>query len=271
MASEETTEAPPEDMVFDNRPPCHLPIPETPWTVQRGSGKQSNPPLLMETADDDVGFCIPPSQLEPKPRTSREMARGGPRPQWPIRTDREQKVVVSYQAQDTPEGKRVFRGRWGNHFGAGRKGDDGGKQFHAGIDLPAEDGDVVQAMEDGEVLATLPFHHGSYAVYVKNDSGIIVNYGEVEKNSWWDFGIQSGVKTGQRVKAGQPIARIGVMEEGSSMLHLETFKGDTDIEDIRKGEMQWEPDKPAPDKLLDPSRYLVRAQHGWFDDMMEKA
>lgn len=264
MEIDEPDEEPPPDIVYDNRPPCHVITPEHPWSVE-----PSTTPIFlpMPAAEDEEGeYCIPPAALEPKKRTSRKMAEGGPRPQWPIRTKDEDKVKVSYQdVQD------LWHGKWGRHFGSGRKGHDGIRRFHAGVDLFADDGDVVQAMEDGRIIAILPFHHGSYAIYVLHDSGIIVNYGEVEKNSWWDYGIESGVGTMQKVQAGQPLAKIGTMTKGSSMLHLETFTGDTEAKDIRQGEMRWVENEPAPENLLDPTRYLVRAQRVWFEDKMGSA
>jgi hypothetical protein len=104
---------------------------------------------------------------------------------------------------------------------------------------------------------------------VLNDSGDIVNYGEVKRNSWWKYGIQSGIGTNQRIKAGQKLADIGVMSKGSSMLHLETYRNDTDTQEIRNGKMRWIRDQPPPEKILDPTRYLVRAQRDWFDRKME--
>jgi murein DD-endopeptidase MepM/ murein hydrolase activator NlpD len=232
MDHDETDEEPPLGLAFDDRAPCAMP----------GAPQ----------GDEEGGYCVPPADLEPKPRTSRPLAEGGPNPLWPVLVKDERKVRVAYEDVHS-----IFHGRWGRHFGSSRKGSDGIQRFHAGIDLSAVPGDKVVAMEDGEVIAILPFHLGSWAVYVRNDSGIVVNYGEVEKNSWT-------VRVGDRVSAGQVLARIGTMYGGSSMLHLETYAPGTPVSDIREGEMRWTKDEPAPDSLLDPSRYLVRAQRTWF-------
>lgn len=246
MRFDVTDEQPPEGLVFDDRAPCYTP-PGPGWAQGVGSMPQGE--------DEDGAYCILPSDLEPSPRTSRAFAVGADRPLWPlkVRPMDEKKVRVAYQ-----DVHKRFRGQWGRHFGSGRKNEDGTSRFHAGIDLAAVPGDVVQAMEDGQVVAILPFHLGSWAIYIRHDSGLLVNYGEVEKGSW-------DVKVGDDVTAGQPIARIGTMYGGSSMLHLETFAGDTPIASIREGEMQWSADEPAPESLLDPSKYLVQAQRNWFD------
>lgn len=263
MASEEPIDEPPVGLIYDNRPPCQMPVTEHPWSVQPNPAPPASMRMLNPNGDEDVGYCIPPTDLEPKVKTDVPWAEGGPRPQWPIRTADEDKVQVSYQ-----DVRNMWHGKWGRHFVTGRKGDSGKKHHHAGVDLFADPGDVVQAMEDGEIIAILPFHHGSYAIYVKNDSGIIVNYGEVKKNSWWDYGIQSGIGTKQRVHAGQPLAKIGVMSGGSSMLHVETYKGDTTVDEIRNRELTWPWKEPPPKQLLDPTRYLVRAQRVWFESKM---
>jgi murein DD-endopeptidase MepM/ murein hydrolase activator NlpD len=204
---------------------------------------------------------VPPKDFEPKTSPS-PFAAGGPDLVWPIQTDNSKKVAVSYQ-----DVRGKWHGKWGRHFATARKGDDGIRR-HAGVDLFAHGGDVVLAMEDGEVLATLPFTDGTWAIYVRNDSGEIVNYGEVFKNSWKEFGLSSGVDTGQRVSRGQPIARVGVMGKDTSMLHLETIRGDMTTDDIRQGALRWFKGDPPPDGLLDPTQYLVRAQRKWFEDQM---
>lgn len=245
MEIDESPLPPPPGIEYDNSPPCQL-------------------PSVLESAMEgaDTGYCKPPADLEPLVKTPVPFAEGGSNPIWPIATEDENKIQVSYE-----DVKGKWHGKWGRHFGTARKGKTV-TRHHVGVDLFADNGDVVKAMEDGEIIAILPFHAGSWGIYVKNDSGDIVNYGEVKKGSWSKFGIKRGIGTGQRVAAGQPIAQIGVMEKGSSMLHLETFRGDTDIDDIRKGKLQWiEGEGPNPD-ILDPTRYLVRAQRQWFNDRM---
>lgn len=265
MHDDEPDEEEPPGLVYDNRAPCHLPDFEpNPGFSVDGNGRALNlsgGPMVLNPEPDDVGYCIPPAELEPKP-TSVPFAEGGERPRWPLLTDAEDLVRVSYQ-----DVRNLWHGKWGRHFGTGRKSGDE-RRHHVGVDLSANEGDTVVAMEDGEILGILPFHHGSYAIYIKNDSGDILNYGEVKKNSWWQYGIKSGIGTGQRVKAGQRLADIGVMKK-DSMLHLETYRHDTTMREIRDGQMKWQRDQEPPPKILDPTRYLVRAQRDWFDKKAE--
>lgn len=248
MRNEDILDPEPEGIEYDLRDPCHLPGIE-------GAG------LEGAGLEGDVGYCVPPKDFEPAPSDA-PFAVGSAAPLWPIQTDNPKKIAVSYK-----DVRGKWHGKWGRHFGTTRKGEDGIRR-HAGIDLKAHGGDVVLAMEDGEVLATLPFTDGTWAVYVRNDSGDIVNYGEVFKNSWKEFGLDSGTDTGQRVKKGQPIARVGVMGTDTSMLHLETISGDLTTDDIRQGELRWFKGDPPPYGLLDPSQYLVRAQRVWFESKM---
>lgn len=133
---------------------------------------------------------------------------------------------------------------------------------HAGVDLFGRKGDVVLAPEDGTILRFLPFHAGTWAVYLRSMLGDrIVNLGEVARNSWREFGVVPG----QTVLEGQPLARVGMQTDGSTMLHLETYefeeatRDDDIIATIRSGEMRWLNAAAAPASLRDPSAYLVLA------------
>lgn len=242
--NEDILDEEPEGLEYDHRDPCHLPTME-------------GAPL-----EGDAAYCVMPKDFEPA-ESAAPFAEGEDEPLWPIQTENPKKVKVSYR-----DVRGKWHGKWGRHFGTARTGKKGIRR-HSGIDIKAHGGDVVQAMEDGEVLATLPFTGGTWAVYVLHDSGHIVNYGEVRKNSWKEFEIQGGIGTGQRVVKGQPLARVGVMGADTSMLHLETLAGDTEIQEIRNGVLQWPKGEDPPEPLLDPSQYLVRARHGWFADRMD--
>lgn len=246
LGEEDVTDEPePPGIEYDDELPCA--VPQT---------RSLNP---------EGGSCVNPELLRPRPRTSRPMARPQDDLIWPVRTSDPKKVRVSYQ-----DVREKWHGKWGRHFGASRKGDDGVKRYHAGIDLYAEKDDTVQAMAPGEIVGILPFHRGTYAVYVQHDEGPVVNYGEVEPDSWMDFGIRSGVNTGQRVEPGQPLARVGKMRK-SSMLHLETYRAGTPIEEIRQGKLRWVVGQPAPENLLDPTEFLLAAQNTWVAAHQPKA
>jgi hypothetical protein len=173
---------------------------------------------------------------------------------WPVLTSHRSRLVVSYWTQS---GVRGYSGR----AFATKRADDDGQRKHAGVDLFANEGDIVVAPEDGRVLEILPFNAGTWAVYVRSIlDDRVVNLGEVEKLSWREF----GVKPGQAVHVGQPLARIGVQTKGSTMLHFETYGVDgiddeTVIAAIRAGELSWPADASAPKWLLDPTAYLLTA------------
>ena len=235
-------ETPPSLDEYDNRDPC-IDEPGEPIAGQEDVG----------------GYCIPPWEIAPKQRTSAPLAEGGPTPLWPIETGRKKKVRVSYQDQ-----RDKWHGSWGRHMGASRKGDDGTKRHHAGVDLYADEGDIVRAMEDGIVIGVLPFHHGTWAMYVLHEGGVVVNYGEVETNSWTEFGFPLRIDEPVHVTAGQPLARVGLQSGGSTMLHFETYDPNVTMENIKDGDMRWWWGEAAPEGLLDPSKYLVKAQRNWF-------
>ncbi len=242
-------------------------------------GHEEDPPegLLQVGEGTPDELCHPVVQNNPEPKGDIElvctidpladptfaprqseapMAEPGEGAIWPISKDsrHRRRLTVSYFTQDG------IRGAWGRQFGGKRETDDGEVRRHAGIDLFANAGDVVVAPEGGRVVAILPFHHGSWALYLRVPGGRILNLGEIEKFSWREF----GTRPGKQVKKGDPLARIALMRDGGHMLHYEMYAA-SDINDepmttaIRQGEMQWHGDGDPPPRLLDPSAYLVDA------------
>lgn len=175
----------------------------------------------------------PPEEVDGIP-----FAEGTSCPLWPLLTDRPRTVSYKTQTGD-------YVGNMARRFGAVR---DSGRR-HAGIDLFADIGDVVVATEAGTVSAIRFFYHDAWALYVCTDSGMTINYGEIKKNSYKEFGIEEG----SRVEKGQPLARIGVMSGGSHMLHIETYAGCVD------NNTSWYASKGPPPELLNPTNYLLRA------------
>jgi len=181
---------------------------------------------------------------------------------WPVRTKARSYLQVSYWS-----GKGV-RGRSGNAFGAKRKDGDGRLMYHAGMDLGGDEGDVVVAPEAGTVVDIVKFYHGTWAVYLRVAGDLVINLGEIAYPSWREFGI----KPGSVVERGQPVARIGKMLQ-DSMLHVETWDGSGMSDEamrtylregLGKGLLVWRDRTSPPDRLLDPSAYLLQASENQY-------
>jgi murein DD-endopeptidase MepM/ murein hydrolase activator NlpD len=258
---EESDEPEPEGIVYDDEGPCRTQ--PTPWAVPVAVSSAGPGPKVGEE------FCVPPSDLEPRSKTDVTFAEGGVRPKWPLATKDDHKLKVSYE-----DVRGKWHGKWGRHMGASRTStDEHGnkyKRVHVGVDLFADPGDVVLAPEDGTVIATLPFYRGTGALYLRTDSGIVVNLGEIEEGSWRKFGIGTGdleSKGGHRVAAGQPVAKVGRSNDGSHMLHVETYDNAATVDEIRHKKMRWLAGDDPPEKVLDPTRYLVRAQRVRYEEI----
>ena len=159
---------------------------------------------------------------------------------WPVITKHVRGHEVPYKTLD---GKYV--GNSARSFGVPRQD---GIRKHAAIDLYCYGDDVVIAMESGTVVGIQGFLGPTKALLIQGDSGVVSLYGEIKNNSWSEFALKKGTK----VKAGQPIARIGINDAGTSMLHFETYtKGTTQ-------NAQWKGSPPS--NLLNPTKYLLQAQ-----------
>lgn len=104
----------------------------------------------------------------------------------------------------------------GRQFGAPRKTKDGSPRKHAGCDLIFPVGTPIYAVVDG-VLVQNPyyFYSGTYAVEIRHGN-LLLRYGEIAPGSCSYSG-------GSSVKKGQIIAKVGRLQSGSSMLHLEIY------------------------------------------------
>lgn len=133
-------------------------------------------------------------------------------------------------------------------FGVVRK-----HHIHEGVDLYCPSGTQVCAVEDGEVVAVLPFTGvkaglpwwlDTDAVLVEGASGVVL-YGEVAAA----VGVGTSIKAGDRV--GQ-VVRVLRNDKGrpTSMLHLELHVPGT------RALVEWYADSPRPPSLLDPTLML---------------
>ena len=98
-------------------------------------------------------------------------------------------------------------------FGARRSG---GARAHAGCDLYAPVGTPIHAISSGTVtLGPYLFYAGTYALEVDHGT-FLARYGEIQQKTL--------VKAGDRVEAGQPIAKVGkLIGMKNAMLHLELY------------------------------------------------
>ena len=110
--------------------------------------------------------------------------------------------------------KATAEGSGGGAFGADR---DGGKRKHAGIDLTQSPGIDVVACASGTVKQIISgFYAGTSAIFVHNDDGFWINYGEVNPS----------VSAGTRISKGQVIGKTMRSNAGGScMIHFEVYKG----------------------------------------------
>lgn len=139
------------------------------------------------------------------------------------------------------------------YFGAPR---DHHTRKHAGCDLIAPQGTDVFAVADGTIYeVSRSFYNGTAAVAVqhpnlpgmKENGNYIVRYCEV-LNSQNDATYFRKLKVGDKVSAGQTIAKVGKMKV-DSMLHFELYTGEV----AEKSSLS-----PPKDKPLDKSTYDAR-------------
>jgi murein DD-endopeptidase MepM/ murein hydrolase activator NlpD len=129
---------------------------------------------------------------------------------------------------------------------------------HEGVDLYCAEGTAVSAVEDGVVVAVLPFTGpaaglpwwlDTEAVLVEGASGVVV-YGEIK--------ALAHVTPGCRVAAGEllgQVVRVLRHDKGRpvSMLHLELHAPGT------RAVVDWHLGLPRPDTLRDPTALLAQA------------
>ncbi|MBK7848110.1 MAG: M23 family metallopeptidase [Zoogloea sp.] len=95
-----------------------------------------------------------------------------------------------------------------------------GRRAHAGCDLYAPVGRLIHAVRDGVVIRDpYPFYAQTDALEIDHGD-FVIRYGEIKPDCT--------LRKGERVKAGQVIARVGLLvgiQVPSAMLHLEMYDG----------------------------------------------
>jgi murein DD-endopeptidase MepM/ murein hydrolase activator NlpD len=175
-------------------------------------------------------------------------AAGPMRPVWPIQSSSNPRhLEVAYR----DEAGNGHGNVWGRGFKARRAS---GKRWHSGIDIYADEGDVVVSPEDGVIVADQNFLNsipGEDAMIIQGDSGTTILLGEIVAES---MTTHFNLREGDRVKAGQPVAIVAKTVNGSHMLHFETY-----AEGVNRNR-SWKTGNKAHPTLRDPTAYLLRAR-----------
>lgn len=128
---------------------------------------------------------------------------------------------------------------------------DNPRRRHVGVDLFANAGDAVLAVEDGVIVGFYPFLRASsgemtYALLVAH-AGYVANYGEVRENSL----RARGLRIGAPVRAGQNIASVS----DTAQLHFETYAAGV------TRNRSWDWGAPRPPGVVDPTPRLRDLAH----------
>lgn len=189
-------------------------------------------PPAMEPAGDPAPFAQSTAEVQ----------------YWPVVTRSARWQAVSLQRDDGG-----FEGAELRRFNAPRPAAhaDNPTRRHVGVDLFAEAGDAVIAVEDGRILAFYPFLRAatgemSYALLVAHN-GYVANYGEVRETSL----SARGLAIGDQVRGGQEIAEIS----DTRQLHFETYLPGT------THSQSWAHGAPRPARVLNPTRLLIDLAH----------
>ncbi len=92
-----------------------------------------------------------------------------------------------------------------------------GETKHDGIDISAPEGTAVNAAADGEVLYSGDQKGYGHVVIVEHPGGLLTLYAHNRENL---------VREGQKVKRGEPVARVGYAGKTSGPhLHFEVREG----------------------------------------------
>lgn len=110
-------------------------------------------------------------------------------------------------------------------FGMRKDPLNGGMMFHHGIDIAARAGELVFSVSDGEVIFSGKKEGYGNVVEVRHSNGYVTLYGHNSENV---------VKSGDSVRSGEPIARVG--SSGRSIgphLHFEVLRDGVRLDPTR--------------------------------------
>lgn len=163
---------------------------------------------------------------------------------WPVSTNHPRWNEISYQREDG-----TFSGNELRRFNAPRPAVQAANptRRHVGVDIFANPGDAVIAVETGVVVGFYPFLRArtgemSWAIIVAHD-GYVATYGEVREHSLSDRNI----RIGDTIAAGREIAEIS----DTAQLHFETYIPGT------TRNQSWRHGASRPSRTLNPTRLLI--------------
>jgi murein DD-endopeptidase MepM/ murein hydrolase activator NlpD len=106
-------------------------------------------------------------------------------------------------------------------------------------------GTTIHAVADGVLVhEETYFYSNTYYVTYQHGS-ILVRYGEIMRRS-------NNKRKGSTVKKGEPIAKVGRLASGSSMLHIEIYTRGNDHSALRAQTMPYQRRRD----VTDPAPYL---------------
>lgn len=128
---------------------------------------------------------------------------------------------------------------------------------HEGVDLYANDGDDVIAIEDGIILDIFQFTGKSVNSPWWNDTYGVLIEGKEHTFNYGELIPSKNLIIGQTIKAGEVIGNIRTVLKVNkgrpmSMLHLEMYKKGT-----KKAVNMWSLTEEKPDNLIDPTDFLL--------------
>ncbi len=218
------------------------------------------PPPTIEGGE----FNIPPAapfwtnpagEIAPKASDGFEFAKASGL-YYPVRAEKLHagRAVYYIGTDNKGYGPGGLGGAAAGYFLANR-GSDGRK--HVGVDMSVNAfNSMVVAAESGTIVNFYWFFQNAWCLIVQCDSGLVINYGEIDKDSLKDYKL----KKGDHVVAGQPIGNIRKMDT-EAMLHFETYRSGTTancnyypgVKDAKKAAKTDE----ARAKLYNPTQYLL--------------
>jgi murein DD-endopeptidase MepM/ murein hydrolase activator NlpD len=152
------------------------------------------------------------------PRARPLVIEPAPAPAPPIVGEYGPPVEEALFVHPLPGPQRLLPGRSSRHFGADRDGRGkalGCGRGHCGVDLGERIGMPILAVRDGVVSKVVRYdnEHGGLMVTIEHDDGLTSQYFHIKD-------IREDLRAGDRVEAGEPIARLGRSGIKHSPAHL---------------------------------------------------